>query len=673
MSLLGTIDRPGGFRHKAPYPRAVPPNARPPKGPEAVKPDTPLNGAPLGWPESPDDLFVDAEGGPVRIDKGFSWEHPLSAHGLMHNVITNAWRGDPYPIDTLLIFMANMAWNSHHEHGRGAQDAQRQARGRRIQDSLPGGLRRLPVGDDGLCRPGAARHHLPGAARLHVDARPADLRVRRAGGFGAHPGAAAHGPVPAVPGSAGRTGLAAEVPGLRHARRHAQVPRLPRLHRQLRDRARARASASWPAGAARAARSRCAASPTRSSGRCTPRTTASSTTAWRPNTSTCATGTRATWPGRRASGCAATTIRSSSTSTRSSCRASSLAAQGKRAGQAAAGAPAQARRDLLRPAALLLRAARGAGHRPHALPAERGDAAADGDVPLVGLAERLAAPDPHAQLPVRQPAGGTGCRHRRRRLDVGRIAMGQGALHVPLLRGGGARHRVDLERHRQGAGCLGTERRRQRVAARLPAQPPDQRGIARRGGASCRTPIRSPARPPGTTCACASARPRPTSRRRPGRSSRPCRPRRAPASRRAGVPSSPDRGRRNDPTGAGHRPECLRRLPCLRHQLQAVEHLRFSRAAGRHGSLRRRPERHLLQPRADLRGRRVPEHADRALPEELPALRRPALRAGVPHRRQLQARRRRHRARRLRQVHRLQVLHAGPAPTARASSTRSAR
>jgi anaerobic selenocysteine-containing dehydrogenase len=112
MSLLGTIDRPGGFRHKAPYPRAVPPNARPPKGPQAVKPDTPLDGAPLGWPESPDDLFVDDNGQPVRIDKGFSWEHPLSAHGLMQNVITNAWKGDPYRIDTLLIFMANMAWNS---------------------------------------------------------------------------------------------------------------------------------------------------------------------------------------------------------------------------------------------------------------------------------------------------------------------------------------------------------------------------------------------------------------------------------------------------------------------------------------------------------------------------------------------------------------------------------
>ncbi len=112
MSLLGTIDRPGGFRHRAPYPRAVPPNARPPKGPQAVRPNTPLDGAPLGWPEGPDDLFVDEHGEAVRIDKGFSWEHPLSAHGLMHNVITNAWRGDPYPIDTLLLFMANMAWNS---------------------------------------------------------------------------------------------------------------------------------------------------------------------------------------------------------------------------------------------------------------------------------------------------------------------------------------------------------------------------------------------------------------------------------------------------------------------------------------------------------------------------------------------------------------------------------
>jgi anaerobic selenocysteine-containing dehydrogenase len=112
MTLLGTIDRPGGFRHKAPFPRAIPPAAKPPRGPEAVQPNTPLGGLALGWPASPEDLFIDAAGEAVRIDKGFSWEYPLSVHGLMHSVISNAVNQDPYGIDTLMIFMANMAWNS---------------------------------------------------------------------------------------------------------------------------------------------------------------------------------------------------------------------------------------------------------------------------------------------------------------------------------------------------------------------------------------------------------------------------------------------------------------------------------------------------------------------------------------------------------------------------------
>src|SRR5579863_7265650 len=112
MSIMGTIDRPGGFRHKSPYPRAVPPSAKPPNDPDVIKPNTPLAAGPLGWPAAPEDLFVDQDGQPGRIDKAFSWEYPLAVHGLMHSVITNAWRGDPYPIDTLLIFMANMAWNS---------------------------------------------------------------------------------------------------------------------------------------------------------------------------------------------------------------------------------------------------------------------------------------------------------------------------------------------------------------------------------------------------------------------------------------------------------------------------------------------------------------------------------------------------------------------------------
>ena len=112
MSVLGTIDAPGGFRHKAPYPRHIVPNYRAFNAPDMIQPNTPLNAAPLGFPAHPDELAINADGSPIRIDHAFSWEHPLSAHGMMHNVITNAAKGDPYRIDTLLIFMANMAWNS---------------------------------------------------------------------------------------------------------------------------------------------------------------------------------------------------------------------------------------------------------------------------------------------------------------------------------------------------------------------------------------------------------------------------------------------------------------------------------------------------------------------------------------------------------------------------------
>ena len=112
MTLLGTIDRPGGFRHKAPYPRQIPPNVKPPSSEADIKPNTPLGKAPLGWPTRPEDLALDSNQQPLRIDKAYSWEHPLAAHGLMHNVITNAVKGDPYSIDTLMIFMANMSWNS---------------------------------------------------------------------------------------------------------------------------------------------------------------------------------------------------------------------------------------------------------------------------------------------------------------------------------------------------------------------------------------------------------------------------------------------------------------------------------------------------------------------------------------------------------------------------------
>jgi anaerobic selenocysteine-containing dehydrogenase len=110
--LLGSIDCPGGFRYEPPFPRPCPPAIRPAGKAGQVRPERPLPGPPLGFPSGPEDLLVEADGRPCRIDKAFSWEAPLAAHGLMHMVIANAHKGDPYPIDTLFLYMANMSWNS---------------------------------------------------------------------------------------------------------------------------------------------------------------------------------------------------------------------------------------------------------------------------------------------------------------------------------------------------------------------------------------------------------------------------------------------------------------------------------------------------------------------------------------------------------------------------------
>ncbi len=108
--LIGAVDTPGSFRYKPPYPKPVPPGPTPTGKSSAA--NTPLDGMPLGFPTGPEDLLLDDDGTPVRIDKAFTWENPMSAHGAMHRVIANAAEGDPYPIDTLFLYMANMAWNS---------------------------------------------------------------------------------------------------------------------------------------------------------------------------------------------------------------------------------------------------------------------------------------------------------------------------------------------------------------------------------------------------------------------------------------------------------------------------------------------------------------------------------------------------------------------------------
>ena len=110
--MLGSIEVPGGWRFKPPYPK--PPEAHPkPAGkPDQIQAGKPLAGSPLGYVLGPDDLLLNSDGEPQRIDKAYSWDAPMAAHGLMHMVISNAVAGDPYHVDVLFMYMANMAWNS---------------------------------------------------------------------------------------------------------------------------------------------------------------------------------------------------------------------------------------------------------------------------------------------------------------------------------------------------------------------------------------------------------------------------------------------------------------------------------------------------------------------------------------------------------------------------------
>jgi anaerobic selenocysteine-containing dehydrogenase len=53
--LLGSIDCPGGWRYKPPFPRPIPPHVRPTG---ESRPGTSLGGPVLGFPTGPADLLV---------------------------------------------------------------------------------------------------------------------------------------------------------------------------------------------------------------------------------------------------------------------------------------------------------------------------------------------------------------------------------------------------------------------------------------------------------------------------------------------------------------------------------------------------------------------------------------------------------------------------------------
>jgi anaerobic selenocysteine-containing dehydrogenase len=132
--LIGAVDTPGSWRYKSPFPKPI--SAGPPPGGKSRNPDGSLPTPPLGFPHGPEDLLVDEHGEALRLDRAFSWEAPIGIHGLMHLAIGEAHAADRHPIDTLMIFMSNLAWNSAMNPGDDAI--------RMLADEDGGGKYRIP-------------------------------------------------------------------------------------------------------------------------------------------------------------------------------------------------------------------------------------------------------------------------------------------------------------------------------------------------------------------------------------------------------------------------------------------------------------------------------------------------------------------------------------------------
>ena len=391
---------PGGFRYKPPFPKPDPAAA------ETVRQARHRSSPTRRWAarrsasrSGPEDLLVDADGKPQRIDKAYSWDAPLAAHGLMHMVITNAANRDPYPVDVLFMYMANMSWNS--------------------SMNIPAVLQHLTAKDEAtgeykipkiiysdayfsemvaLCRSHPARHDLSRALGLHLAARPADLGSRRAGRCDPPAGRRARPRRAPLPGRAARSRRAARTAGLRRRGRRAEISRrLCRLHRQSRTRARRR-----PAGRLarrRTATSSARASPTRTSSSATSRTAASMPTNWRPTSATSSTPTRtiSIGPPRSASWAHGDPDRLPALP-----RAAAEVPprrRGPRRRRSRPTATASASSAYFDPLPFWYAPFEGTMLDEDELPAARHHPAADAHVSFVGLAERLAAPDPRLQPP----------------------------------------------------------------------------------------------------------------------------------------------------------------------------------------------------------------------------------------------------------------------------------
>ena len=124
------IDRPGRLPPQAAVPAPDSAGRTNRAASSRVKPNTPLDGAPLGFPPGPTICCVDANGTPLAHRQGVLVG--CAALGARPDAQRDHQRvraAIPYPIDTLMMFMANMAWNSSMNTSARADDAERPRRG----------------------------------------------------------------------------------------------------------------------------------------------------------------------------------------------------------------------------------------------------------------------------------------------------------------------------------------------------------------------------------------------------------------------------------------------------------------------------------------------------------------------------------------------------------------
>ncbi len=183
--------------------------------------------------------------------------------------------------------------------------------------------------------------------------------------------------------------------------------------------------------------------------------------------------------------------------------AAELSPRGRRASGPAASRPsacASGCRNLFRPAAVLLRAARGAGHRPRAStrsprsPSGRWRCTTRGTRRTRGCVrstDTITCSSTRAPRVRRESRTAAGCGSNRAGARCAACAAHSEAVEPGTVWTWNAIGKA--------AGRLEPRARRQRGAQGLPAQPPDQRRAAARRRRACRTRIRSPARPAGTT------------------------------------------------------------------------------------------------------------------------------------------------------------------------------